>query len=164
MWQSCGLYFKPKQITIVYIYDMLFICFHYTYRSLPYRNNNNNNIKKIIGTLQITIRKNKKIPMALGTCDVILCGSYTSQSALECGEEACIVQIHFSAAFDNFEPHGILFKLCSLGIDGSVLPVRIQFLPNRTLYFVVDGCRAVFLARCCSTQLYTLELFSILEN
>ena len=33
----------------------------------------------------------------LGTCDSLLCMSYTLQSALESGQEASIVQIDFSA-------------------------------------------------------------------
>ena len=36
----------------------------------------------------------------LGTCDALLCVSNTLQSALESGQEARIVQIDFSAAFD----------------------------------------------------------------
>ena len=36
----------------------------------------------------------------LGTCDALLCVSHTLQSALERGQEARIVQIDFSAAFD----------------------------------------------------------------
>ena len=37
----------------------------------------------------------------LGTYDAFLCVSYTLQSALESGQEATIVQIDFSAAFDR---------------------------------------------------------------
>ena len=37
----------------------------------------------------------------LGTCDALLCVSHTLQSALESGQEARIVQIDFSAAFDR---------------------------------------------------------------
>ena len=37
----------------------------------------------------------------LGTCDALLCLSHTLQSALESGQEARIVQIDFSAAFDR---------------------------------------------------------------
>ena len=38
------------------------------------------------------------------------------QSALESGQEARIVQINFSAAFDRVSHQGILYKLCSVGI------------------------------------------------
>ena len=58
------------------------------------------------------------------------------------GQEARIVQIDFSAAFDRYNHQGILFKLCSVGVGGSVLSVLTQFLSNRTQYVVVDGCRS----------------------
>ena len=63
--------------------------------------------------------------------------------SLEMGQDTKIVQIDFSAAFDMVNHHGILFKLCSVGvIGGSVLSVLIQFLSNRSQYVVVDGCRS----------------------
>ena len=57
----------------------------------------------------------------LGTCDALLCVSHTLQSALESGQEARIVQIDFSAAFDRVNHPGILHKPCTVGIGGSVL-------------------------------------------
>ena len=57
------------------------------------------------------------------------------------GQEAKIVQIDFSAAFDRVNQQGILFKLCSVRVGGSVLSVLTQFLSNRSQYVVVDGCR-----------------------
>ena len=57
----------------------------------------------------------------LGTCDAHLCMSHTLQSALESGQEARIVQIDFSAGFDRVNHLGILYKLCSVGIGGSVV-------------------------------------------
>ena len=59
----------------------------------------------------------------LGTCDALLCVAHTLQSALEMGHKARIVQIDFSAAFDRVSRQGILFKLCSVGVGGSVLSV-----------------------------------------
>ena len=44
----------------------------------------------------------------LGTCDPLLGVSHTLQSALENGQEARIVQIDFSAAFDRVNHQGIL--------------------------------------------------------
>ena len=44
----------------------------------------------------------------LGTCDALLCVSHTLQSALESGQEARIVKIVFSAAFDRVNHLGIL--------------------------------------------------------
>ena len=54
--------------------------------------------------------------------------SYTLQSALEKGQEARIVQIDFSAAFDRVNHQGILYRLSSVGIGGSVLSVLTHFL------------------------------------
>ena len=50
----------------------------------------------------------------LGTCDALLCVSHTLQSALESGQETRIVQ-------------NILYKLGSVGIEGSVLFLLTQF-------------------------------------
>ena len=44
----------------------------------------------------------------LGTCDALLCVSHTLQSALESGQEARIVQIDFSAAFERLNHLDIL--------------------------------------------------------
>ena len=74
----------------------------------------------------------------LGTCDALLCMSH----ALESGHEARIVQIDFSAAFDIVNHLGILYKLCSVGIRGSVLSILTQFLSNRSQQVMVDGCRS----------------------
>ena len=59
----------------------------------------------------------------LGTCDSLLCLFYTLQGALESGKEARIVQIDFSGAFDRINNLGILYKLCSVGIGGSVFSI-----------------------------------------
>ena len=76
----------------------------------------------------------------MGTCDALLCVSHTLQSTLESGREARIVQIDFSAAFDRFNHQDILYKLCSLGIAGSVLSILKQFLSNRSQHVMVDSC------------------------
>ena len=72
--------------------------------------------------------------------DALLCVSHTLQSALESGQEARIVQIDFSAAFDRVNHLGILYKLCSVGIGGSILSILTQFLSNRSQQVMVDGC------------------------
>ena len=59
----------------------------------------------------------------LGTCDAFLCMSHSLQSAVVSGQEARIVQIDFSAAFDRVNHLGILYKLCSVCIGGSVLSI-----------------------------------------
>ena len=67
----------------------------------------------------------------LGTCDALLCMSHTLQSALERGQDVRIFQIDFSAAFDRVNHQGILYKLSSVGIGGSVLSILTQFLSDR---------------------------------
>ena len=78
----------------------------------------------------------------LGTCDALMCVSHTLQSALEIRQEARIVQIDFSAGFHRVNHLGILFKLCSVGIGGSVLSILAQFLSNRSQQVMVDDCRS----------------------
>ena len=90
----------------------------------------------VLPTTQFAYRK------GLGTCDAVLCVSHTLQSALECGQEDRIVQIDFSAAFDRVNHRGILCKLCSVSIGGSMLSVLTQFLTNRSQHVLVDGCRS----------------------
>ena len=123
----------------------------------------------MIPTTQVADRKR------LGTCDALLCESRTMQRALESEQEAQIVQIDFSAAFDRVNHLAILYKLCSVGIGGSVLSILTQFLSNQSQQVMVDGCRSklvnvvsgvaqVSVLGTLLFLLYTLELFSILEN
>ena len=84
------------------------------------------------------------------------------------------MQIDFSAAFDRVNHLGILYKLCSVGIRGSVLSILTQFLSNRSQQVVVHGYRSKLVNVVSGVQgsvlgpllflLYTSELFSILEN
>ena len=46
--------------------------------------------------------------------------THTLQSPLESRQKARIVQIDFSAALDNVNHQGILYRLSSVGIGGSV--------------------------------------------
>ena len=66
----------------------------------------------VLPTTQFAYRK------GLGTCYPLLCVVHTLQNALEMGQEARIVQIDFSAAFDWVNHQGMLFKLCSVGVGG----------------------------------------------
>ena len=111
----------------------------------------------------------------LGTCDALLRMSHTLQSALESGQEAHIVQIDFSATFDRVNHLGILCKLCSVCIGGSVLSVFTQFLSNRSQQVMVDGYQSKLVNVVSGVPqgsvlgpllflLYMSELFSILEN
>ena len=74
--------------------------------------------------------------MLFGTCDALLCLPHSLQSALESGQEARIVQIDFSAAFDRVNHQGILYKLCSVGIGGSMLSILTQFLSDRSQHVI----------------------------
>ena len=64
----------------------------------------------------------------LGTSDAVLCVLRTLRRALESWQDARIVQIDFSTAFDRVNHQGILYKVCSVGIGGSVLSILKQFL------------------------------------
>ena len=90
----------------------------------------------VLPTTQFAYRK------GLGTCDALLCVALTLQSALDRGQEARTVQIAFSAAFDRVKHRRILFRLCSVGVGGSVLSIMSQCLSNRSQYVAVDGCRS----------------------
>ena len=122
----------------------------------------------MLSTTQFASRK------GLGTCDTLLCVSHTLHSELESRQEARIVQIDFSAAFDTVNHLGILYKLCSVCIGGSVLSILTQFLSKRSQHVMVDGCWSKLVNvvsgvlqgsvyTSCSA-VYTSELFSILEN
>ena len=52
----------------------------------------------------------------------------TLQSALESGQEAKIVQIDFSAAFERVNHQGILYRQCYVGVGVSVWYIQTQFL------------------------------------
>ena len=71
----------------------------------------------VLPTTQFAYRKGP------GTCDALLCVSRTLQSALESVQEARIVQIDSSTAFDRVNHLGILHTLFSVGIGGSVLSI-----------------------------------------
>ena len=123
----------------------------------------------VLPTTQFAYRK------GFGTCDALLCVSHTLQSALESGQEARIVQIDFSTAFDRVNHQAILYNISSVGIGGFVLYVLTQFLSNRSQYILVDGCRSKLVNVVSGVPqgsvlgpllfiLYTSEIFSILEN
>ena len=67
----------------------------------------------------------------LGTFDVLLYVYHTLQIALERGQEARIVQIDFSGAFDWVNHLGIFYKLCSVGIE--VLFLYIDPVTNKSI-------------------------------
>ena len=88
---------------------------------------------------------------------------------------ARIVLIDISAAFDRVNYQGILYKLCSVSIAGSVLSILSQFLSNRSQHVMVVGYRSKLLNVVSGVPLdsvlgpflfllYTSEPFSLLEN
>ena len=114
-------------------------------------------------------------PKGLSTSDTLLCVSHTLQSALENWQEATIIQIDFSAAFDRVNHQGILHKLCSVSIEGSVLSILTQFLSNRPQHVMMDSCLGKLVDVVLGVSqgsvlgpllflLNTSDLFSILES
>ena len=49
------------------------------------------------------------------------------------------MQIDFSESFDRVNYQGILYRLYSAGIGGSVLSILTQFLSNRSQHVMVDA-------------------------
>ena len=85
------------------------------------------------------------------------------------------MQIDFSSDFDRVNHQGILYRLSSVAIGGSVLSVLTQFLSNRSQHILVYGCRSKLVNVVSGVPqgsvlgpllflLNTSELFSILEN
>ena len=65
----------------------------------------------VLPTTQFAYRK------GLGTCDALLCVFHAVQSALESGQEARIMQIDFSTAFDRVNHLGIYCKFSSVCLE-----------------------------------------------
>ena len=85
------------------------------------------------------------------------------------------MKIDFSAAFDRVNYQGILYKLCSVDIEGSVLFLLTQIRSNRSQHVIVDGFRSKLVKVVSGVPqgcvlgpllflLHTSELFSIPEN
>ena len=85
------------------------------------------------------------------------------------------MQIDFSAAFDRVNHQGNLYKLCSVGIGGSMLSILTQFLSNRSQHVIMDDYRSKLVNVISGVPqvgdfvpllfvFYTSELLSILEN
>ena len=83
--------------------------------------------------------------------------------------------INISAAFDVVNHQGILYRIYSVGIGGSVLSILTQFLSNRSQHVMVDGCRNKLVDVVSGVPqgcvlglllfiLCTLEVFVMLEN
>ena len=75
----------------------------------------------------------------LGCTDALLTIPHHLQKSLDTGMESYIVQLYFIAVFDRVRHSGLLFKLKSIGVGGSVLSICGKFLSNRRQRVVVDG-------------------------
>ena len=75
----------------------------------------------------------------LGCTDALLTISHHLQKSLDTRMESYILQLDISGAFDRVSHNGLLFKLKSIGVGGSVLFVCREFLSNRRQRVVVHG-------------------------
>ena len=64
------------------------------------------------------------------------------------------MQIVVSAAFDKVNHQGILYKLCSVGIGGSMLSILTRFPSNRSQQVLVDGCLSKLVVRSAAWQCF----------
>ena len=64
---------------------------------------------------------------------------YPLHKSLDARMESYIVQLDFSAAFDRVSHGGLLIKLKSIGVVGSVLFISREFLSWCRESVVVDG-------------------------
>ena len=87
----------------------------------------------MLPNLQFGFRKGR------GTCDALLTISSELQKALDCGHEARMVGLDFSAAFDMVNHSALIYKLKLLGIGGPILNILIEFLTGRIQRVAVDG-------------------------
>ena len=87
----------------------------------------------LLPTAQFAHRK------SLGCTDALLTTSQHLQIFLDAWMESYIVQLDFSKAFDRVNYRGLLFKLKSIGVGGSVLSIRTEFLSDHRQRVVVDG-------------------------
>ena len=123
----------------------------------------------VLPTTHFTYRK------GLGTCDALLCLSIHCKVHWRVGRRLGSRKL-ISVQHLILSHHlGILYKLCSVGIGGSVLSILTQFLSNQSQHVMVDGCRSKLINVVSGVPqgsvlgpllflLGTLEIFFILEN
>ena len=89
--------------------------------------------------------------------------------------ESNIIQLDFSATFDRVSQSGLLFKLKSIGVGGSVLSICTEFLSDRRQRVVVDDAASEWIPIISGVPqgsvlgpfvfiLYTREMFELVEN
>ena len=79
--------------------------------------------------------------------DLLLTIFHHLQMSLDSGMESYIVQLDFSAAFDRVSNSGLLFKLKSIGVGGSVLSICTDFHSDRRQKVVVDGAASEWIPK-----------------
>ena len=91
------------------------------------------------------------------------------------GMESYIIQLDFSAAFDRVSHSGLLFKLNSIGISGSVLSICTEFLSDRRQRVLVDDAASEWITIISGMPqwsvlspllfiLYTSEMFQLVDD
>ena len=111
----------------------------------------------------------------LGCTDALLTIPHHLQMSLDPGMESYIVRLHFRAVFDRVSHSGLLFKLKSIGVGGSVLSICTEFLSDRRQRIVVDGAASEWIPVISGVPqgsvlashlfiLYTSEMFELVEN
>ena len=97
------------------------------------------------------------------------------QKSLDTGMESYIVQLDFGSAFHRVRPIGLLFRLKSIGVGGSVLSIYREFLFIRRQRVVVDGATSEWIPIVSGLPqgsvlgpllsiLCTSEMFELVEN
>ena len=99
-----------------------------------------------------------------GLCctDALLNISHRLQMSLDAGMESCIVQLDISAAFDGVSHCGLLFKLKSICVGGSVLSICTELFSDCRQRVGVDGATSVL-----GPLLFipsSSEMFELVEN
>ena len=107
--------------------------------------------------------------------DALLTISHHLRKSFNAGMKSYIVQLQFSAAFDRVSHSGLLFKLKSIDVGGSVLSICTEFLSDRRQRAVVDGAASEWIPIISSVPqgsvlgpllfiLYASQMFNLVEN
>ena len=97
----------------------------------------------------------------LGCTGARLAISHHLQKSLDAGMESYIVLLDYSAAFDTVSHSGLLFKLKSIGVGGSVVSICTEFHSDRRQRVVVDGAAGKWIpiiSVCCYYYLKRLAM------
>ena len=111
----------------------------------------------------------------MGCTDALLTISHHFQKSSDTEMESYIVKLYFSAAFERVSHCGLMFKLKSIGVGGSVLSICRELLSNRRQRVVVDDRNSEWIQIVSGVpqgsvlgprlfMLYTSEMFELVEN